>query len=639
MRVGVLVLGFLTWVILLGISSAQPITELLKEYEEASELYRKTRKESLGHVIIFRREDLERMQAYRLADVLRSLRFFTLSNNRFGILTLNEYGGQTPIPKHIRLYINDHEVSSLHTGSPFLVWENFPIDIVEHIEIYQGIGAIELGNEPATLILKIYTKEPARENARTLRGSLTSRRGYGGVFYSAEEVSSSFSYIFLISDGSDNRKNYTLGGQKLSRDAFYRYAFLGLYFERAKLELGYGFVKKKPFMGFALDGVAEEGYTKAEDIYLSLTAYLSKDRSMKAVFSIDNHRRKHYEKSSSGLFIPVFFDPDPLKNPKDFYENAFFNKVDLYLSKEFRSKENKLLTAVSYKLYNSNIDSRRYTRLNGDVVNVGSTVPFNRQEIYSLILEDQLSLSERNLLIGGIKIDKYYRNGGFEDFLEYIVRAGYISVINENLSVKGFISKSYIPPYFYDTEISGRDLDPMEIPFSVSVEGMLKYGRLNLSLGGSYVRVEKAIVPDSMGLLTNSDRTIEAKPVFLSLDYLFSERGKLSAGVSSFIDPDVKTSPTFGGFVRVLASIRRFDLFSELVYRNGYTFRGKRVSDGYDLSAGVSYRIWKDLSVKLKGENLLGKASETPYLIYQTGDVVSFPVSERTLYLSVDWVF
>ena len=53
----------------------------------------------------------------------------------------------------------------------------------------------------------------------------------------------------------------------------------------------------------------------------------------------------------------------------------------------------------------------------------------------------------------------------------------------------------------------------------------------------------------------------------------------------------------------------------------------------------MSYRIWRDLSVKLKGENLLGKASETPYLIYQTGDVMSFPVRERTLYLSVDWVF
>jgi len=628
---------FLGWILaLVSLSFSQEIGELLKKYEEASELYRRTRKESLGHVIVFTRRDLERMQAYRLSDVLRSLRFFTLGNNRFGVATLNEYGSMSPIPRYIRLYINDHEVSSLHTGSPFLVWENFPLDVVDHIEIYYGIGAIELGNDPATLIIKVYTKEPKRENARYMRGTVSSRKGYDGVIYSAEEISPNFSYIFLFTDGADNRKSYNLSGQKLSRDAFYNYAFLGMYFRKAKLELGYGSLKKDPFMGFAVDGVAEKGRTRAKDLYISLTAYPTEDRSVKFVFSLDNHRRRHYEKSSTGLYIPIFADPDPLKNPKDFYENAFFSKIDVYLSKEFRREKNKLLTALSYKLYNSDIDSRYYTRLNGERVQVNGTVPFNRQEIYSLIIEDQFSINPRNLIIGGIKLDKYYRNGGFKDFNELIARVGYISAPTENLLLKGFLARSYIPPYFYDVDISERDLSPEEIPFSLTTEAVLTLGKLRLNGGVGYVKIEKAIVPDSTGRLTNSEGSYEVKPLFLELNCTF-EGTKLSVGYSAIIDPDRKLSPTRGGYVRVMSSFRKFDTFAELVYRNSFEFQGKRIDEGYDLSAGVSYRLTDSISINLKGENLLNEATEIPYTT--SSGVVSFPVRERTLYLGTSWVF
>jgi len=342
--------------IITGIALSQDIGRLLREYEEASELYRKTRRESLGHVIIFKREDLERMQAYRLGDILRSIRYFTLSNNRFGVLSLFEFGAYSLIPKHYRLYINDHEVSSLHTGSPFLVWENFPLDLIEHIEIYQAPGAIELGNEPAIVIVKVYTKDPTKENASRIRATATSREGYDIVFYRAEELGADASYLFLISGGSDNRKDYRVGADTLSRDAFYRYAFMGLYFRNVKLELGYGSVS-----------------TRAEDLYFVITAYPLSDRSLKFVFSLDNHRRKHYEASSSGLFIPIFMDPlNPVNNPRDFYENTFFNKIDIYLSKTFATRRNKLLTAVSYKLYNADVDSRYYTTFGGNRISVGS---------------------------------------------------------------------------------------------------------------------------------------------------------------------------------------------------------------------------------------------------------------------------
>ncbi|WP_457600640.1 TonB-dependent receptor plug domain-containing protein [Hydrogenivirga sp.] len=624
----------------LSFSSAHEIGELLQKYKEASELYRKTRKESLGHLILFTREDIERMQARRLSDLLKALRFFTPATNRFGVFTLNNYGGSQPIPRHIRLYINDHEVSSLHTGSPFLVWENLPLDVVDHVEIYLGVGAIELGNDPATLIIKVYTKEPLKENASSLRAAGSSRKGYTGTFYSARELNSVFSYIFLITEDYDNRKDYIRGTQELSRDGRYRYAFFGLYSESMKIELGYGYTKKAPFMGFAMDNVADRGYTKAEDVYLTMTVYPTEDKSLKFVLSLDNHRRKHYESNSSGLYIPLFMDFfNPLNNPKDFYENAFFNKATVYVSKEFNTRENNLLTALSYKLYNSDIDARRYTTLGGTVRDVGETVPFNRQEIYSLILEDKLSINPGNLLIGGLKLDKYYRNGGFKDYEEFIARLGYISVLNENLSLKGFVSRSYIPPFFYDTDASGGDLDTMKIPFSFTLESVLSLEKLRVSVGGGYVRVEDIFAPDSTGRITNLDRSVEVKNAFIDLQGVLNENHKVQAGYSTYIEPEVKVSPTSGGYLRVLSSFGKLDAFAELVYRKSFTFRNVRIEDGYDLSSGLSYHATDSFTVSLKGENLLGKSIDIPYLVPQTGGVVLYPVRERTLYISVEWVF
>jgi len=260
------------------------------------------------------------------------------------------------------------------------------------------------------------------------------------------------------------------------------------------------------------------------------------------------------------------------------------------------------------------VDSRYYTTLGGTRVNVGSTVPFNRQEIYSLIVEDQFSINPRNLLIGGVKLDKYYRNGGFKNFEEYILRVGYITTPRRGVYIKGFLSRSYIPPYFYDIEISRRDLDTVKIPLSATAEAIFSLGETRINVGGGYVRVKHSISPDSSGILRNSDRILEYRPVYLDVEHN-------------------------GGYLRFLSSFRKVHTFTELVYRKGFEYRGRKIEEGYDLSAGISYSVTEDLSVRIKGENLLNRAIRIPYLALQTGSVDAYPVRERTLYLSVDWVF
>ena len=60
------------------------LSQLLQNYASSEALYHKTKIESAGHVIVYSRRDLERMQAYRLSDVLKTIPVFTLQISRIG---------------------------------------------------------------------------------------------------------------------------------------------------------------------------------------------------------------------------------------------------------------------------------------------------------------------------------------------------------------------------------------------------------------------------------------------------------------------------------------------------------------------------------------------------------------------------
>lgn len=64
------------------------IDELLSEYREAGELYNETKEIKNGHVTTFSRADLDKMQAYTLNDMLKTIKLFTLMSTKFGMSTL-----------------------------------------------------------------------------------------------------------------------------------------------------------------------------------------------------------------------------------------------------------------------------------------------------------------------------------------------------------------------------------------------------------------------------------------------------------------------------------------------------------------------------------------------------------------------
>jgi len=85
---------------------------LLEEFKEQSELSKKTRDESLGYLYVFTRDDLERMQAYTLIDIIKLIRIQNLVITKYGQNAAVASGDYPSLANYVKLYINDQDVSS-----------------------------------------------------------------------------------------------------------------------------------------------------------------------------------------------------------------------------------------------------------------------------------------------------------------------------------------------------------------------------------------------------------------------------------------------------------------------------------------------------------------------------------------------
>lgn len=151
------------------------ISDLLALYKEESDLSNITKKEAAGLLDVYTRDDLEKMQVRTLMDVLKTLPDIYAGRNYMNLTTLTRPTMQHMPSTAVRLYINDHDMTSASAGSSFLIWGNMPVEYIDHIEVYKATSSIEFGNENAIIVIKLYTKSAGRENGGKVRLSADSR--------------------------------------------------------------------------------------------------------------------------------------------------------------------------------------------------------------------------------------------------------------------------------------------------------------------------------------------------------------------------------------------------------------------------------------------------------------------------------
>lgn len=625
------------------------IKELLKEYQTTSQTSSKTKKESLGHAIVFSQNDLKMMQAHKLSDILKIIPVTSMQTNLFGVSNLTYSGNPNGVSTSMRLYINNHEVSSLQTLSPWLIYEAYPLDHVSHIEIYIGEGSLTLGNEPSNLTIKLYTKKPELLNGSDLRASFASNDSSSASLVYGDETSEA-TILAMLNNSSLNKSKTAYNNSEIQNDSDRIFGYFSVAINDYIIDTGYAKLKKDTFVGLAKDAAPDDGQIKSADYFISATKNFD-DNSGKLYFAIDKNDRKFKEINGAGsLVLPVINMVSPLSTiPKSYSEDLTLTKYDLSASKDVVFNNNHLILGTSFKRKEYEINNRELIALNGNNIHTQFS-DIKNESILSAMVEDNYYFDDKNMLILDFKYDKFYKNGDFKDISETSRRIGFVSMLNENFGIKTFATKSFTPPSMYEIDFAAgtttQDKDlKNESKKIYSLEGVYEDAKNKLSLYTNYVEIEDSIILDLSKLgYVNSDAKFNGGGFNIDYKRKFDAQNEINLNLYRFhSSAGTYKSPRQGAIVRAFQKLENFDFYEELIFKDGYKYGGHTdIEDSYNLSLGINYHISKDIVISLKGENLLDDDMDVVYSDMSnlaSVKYITIPNSNRTTTASIKWSF
>ncbi len=615
----------------------ESIEALLEEYKEQSELSKKTRDESLGYLYVLTRDDLERMQAYTLIDVLKSLRMQNLVVTKFGQNADVASGDYPSLANYVKLYINDQDVSSIDANSPFFMFNNLPLDHIDHIEIYYLGSSVRLADEPAFLVIKAYTKLPERENTNFIKGSVSSTRGYGFSFFDAREVDSNLSYLVYFNRSNINNKSREINNQHINNDSLENYLYLNIKYKGTRFEISGLHKNFYNFLGYSVDGAPDKGKIKANEAYFIVSRDFLEDKSLKLKFSIAYDQWNYNEENSPLQGGILSFNYNPLNPAIEEKGEVEFFKTYASISKVFNTKNNSLFLVSTFKSKNYNNFSLRYKYLLGGESDLSDIFKLRKENIYTFAVENQFNINESNLILAGIRYDIINRDGGKKDFHPLTAKLGYIYVPKKNITFKTFLSNNFITPSFFQEIGAVENLDN-EKYLLYSFEFSYSKGKHKISILGGWNKIKDKIAPVN-GLLENLKNSYEASSISVDYTYKFNKTDKILFNYWKTFNIDITGTPVEGGFIKLFKNFEKTYFYSELVYRKGYEIFGTKVGDSYDLTMALSYDLDDSTRISLKGQNLLNNSIKTVFYIPMTSEIKPLRTVDRKYIFSLTKYF
>ncbi len=625
---------------------AQNIDTLLQEYESSTKKSLKTVDEKLGNVTIYSQEELKRMQYTTLSDILKEFPINNFNTNKLGVSNLSLSGSKTDVSGFFRLFINDHEVSSIYMQSPSFSWINLPLDFVDYIEVYRGNSSFALGSDAGIFFIRVYTKNPLKENGSQIVGTIASHGTNSKSISHADVLSNGWSYLAYFNNSKVHEKqNYKT--QQLHNNSSRNYFYFNGQKESSSVNFGYTDLEKDNYTGFALDVVPDDGKIKSKNYFFDITSYFLDDKSLKLNLSYDFNELQYEERNSAGLEIIPALNMASLGTtiPKEYYQNTQFKKYSGLLSKSFSIRGNNFLIGTS--IQNKKYKTKQNTTVNflNTTTEIGAFNGFDTETISSLFIQDDYKLHDDLLVIGNAKVDKYKRNGGLEDFNTEHYRIGAIYSPLEHFGLKSFVTKTSLAPSFYNIDYSDitnpnrLNLKNQEYKY-YTIEGVYADEKSRLSILYNDVKIENFIYYTPVGFTNINDHTIKTKNWIFDYTYELSLNHKLELNYFTTKLSETLNNSNKGGYIKFTGEYDKLDYFTSLIYKNAYRFTTVNVKDSYNLNLGFTYHLSKHQSISLKGENLLDKSTKS---LYKEGLFTGTPFAledyQREVTLSMKWVF
>ncbi|MEA3370475.1 MAG: hypothetical protein U9Q40_03980 [Campylobacterota bacterium] len=605
---------------------AQGIDSLLSDYAQESELSKKTKDESAGNLIVYTRDDLERMQVETLKDILKSLRFFPYAENRTAHPDILNQDPLSYASKNVRIYLNETELLTSITGSGFFLFGDMEMDFINHVEIYEGFPSFDFGVEPATIVIRLYSKTAKHDEGGRVKATIDNKgSNKQNVYYSG--ATDDISY-FLYANRTDKQQDtYEHQNETLGRDKGTNRFYGSLSTQNHTLELHTMQQSGDALLGSTIGLIPKDSNIDMSFLNLSTNSKFLDD-------SLILNLSYNYAQSDFN------YDYNPLTSGISSMEYTMLEETfTSSLKKEWELNNNTITVGLQYR-YKS-FDSSD-VKINNNPI---QTKENYNETIYSAFIEDLIALNDKNLITLSVMQQLYKRNNSYKDEDALQLRFGYIFSDKEWVS-KTFISSQEFIPGPYLVLATDRELKPetyKSIIEEISYQTDKTTSKIVLVYSVSENMPIMALNSNTPPKLEPQNGTEELTTINAALEFTlhFNKKDKLElqANYMSVDFPDYGEEIVhYNYLIRVLNTISKFDIYNELVINDNFT----NVKTGYNYSVGVKYEVNRDFHINFKGDNIFDSALEWDYRTPTASnptDTLVIPVIEQRFMLGMEYLF
>ena len=640
---------------------ANDFDSLLQNYKQAAELSNKTKDEAVGNLIVYTRDDIERMQANTLKDILKSMRFFPYEENRIGQSDLINVDPIVNGSGSIRVYLNEHELNSPLLGSGFMIFGDIELDFIDHLEIYQGFPAFDFGTEPATIVIRLYSKTAEHHSGGKIKAQLGTYGSNTLSAYLADE-SDGLSYLAYASRRENERKNSYYEGQSLLRDSRNERVYLSVKTDQHHFELHGSHTKAGGFIGnilsidspFSIPGsstVPNDSLIRSKYMSASIHSQFQ-DKTLELTASIMKST-----KDSSFQYNPAFSFRPNLVPLGQIHVNSTQGRVleDSYtlgMTKKWLYDKHTFSTGLKFRHNSFDLTNASDLFLfTGSVIPLPDSSyeqPYNNTDIYAIFAQDEYALNENQIITLSLMLEHYHnKHTDIEDKTLTQARLGYI-LTHEAWVAKTFLTHEEFAPEPYQIVTpaalySNENLDKSTF-ISILQEVSYQTSQTLTKFILGFNKTKGFPIPDATLKLQNSSDDLNVILTSIEETISFNQNDKLEIQVYSLSLDNTGSyaySPTHGGMIRMLNSYHQFDFFNEFIVLEK---QSNLSHNSHDFNTGVIYHATNDLQFNLKAENLFQNSAEQDYTtqidaITQNINYLTEPINDRRIWIGMELLF
>jgi len=606
--------------IFISFSYAEGIDSLLTDYEKESELSNKTKDESAGNLIVYTRDDLERMQVETLKDILKSFRFFPYAENRTSHPDILSQDPLSYASKSVRIYLNETELITSFTGNGFFLFGDMEMDFIDHVEIYEGFPSFDFGVEPATTVIRLYSKTAEHDEGGRVKVTIDNKGANKQNVYYADKTDD-ISYFMYANHTGKKQDTYEHHGETLGRDKETNRFYGSLSTQNHNVELHAMKQNGDALLGsFILSTPKNSNFDMS---YLNLSTnskFLNDSLTLNLSYNYADTTYNYDYNTSNPENYPFISSLDYI-----FTEESFTSS----LKKEWELDSHTITVGAQYRY--KDFDS-------------GSAKDYN-EAIYSAFIEDLIALNNKNVLTLSVMKQLYKRSNNYKDEDALQLRLGYIYSDKEWVSKTFLSSQEFIPgPYLVlDTSSELKPETYKSIIEEISYQTDKTISKIILVYSSNKNMPMMALNNGTPPRLEPKSATQEVTSINAALEFTlhFNKKDKLElqANYMNLDFPDYGEEVIhYNYLIRMLNTISKFDIYNELIINDNFT----DVKTGYNYSLGVKYEVNKDFHINLKGDNIFDSALEWDYktpTMTNPQDTLVIPVIEQRFMLGMEYLF